>query len=343
MAANQPGLRSLGEGARAVLVTGGAGYIGSHTTKALSRAGYRVVAYDNLVAGHAEAVKFGPLVRGDISDVAALRAALREHAINAVMHFAGYLDVGESVRDPVKYYRNNVTGTLAVLEAMAAESVRHFVLSSTCATYGEPVETPILETHPQLPVSSYGESKLAVERALPHFERAHGISAMSLRYFNAAGADPDGDLGEDHSPEIHIIPRTIDAATGGRGVEIFGDDYPTPDGTCLRDYVHVSDLADGHLRALEALVETGKSGAYNLGSGHPHSVREVVAEVERVAGRNVPWTVAPRRPGDPAVLYAAAHKAHTELHWKPRFSDLGTIITTAWNWHRAHPHGYRGQ
>ena len=328
---------------RAVLVTGGAGYIGSHTAKALHGAGYRVVVYDNLTAGHRAAVKFGTLVEGDVADVTALRTAMRDHQISAVLHFAGILDVGESVREPLRYYRHNVGGAMAVLEAMAAESVGYFVFSSTCATYGEPLETPILETHRQAPVSSYGESKLAIERALPHVERAHGIRSMALRYFNAAGADPDGDLGEDHSPEIHVIPRAIDAASGGGGFEMFGDDYPTPDGTCLRDYVHVTDLAAGHVSALETLVEIGKSGAYNLGSGRPHSVREVVAQVEKVTGRKVPSTTAPRRPGDPAVLFAAAHKAHAELHWKPRFSNLDTIVSTAWNWHRAHPHGYGGR
>jgi UDP-glucose-4-epimerase GalE len=328
---------------RAVLVTGGAGYIGSHTAKALSQAGYRAVVYDNLVAGHREAVRFGGFVEGDVADPAAVGRALREHRIVAVVHLAGFLDVGESVRDPVRYYRNNVGGALAVLEAMAAETVGYFVFSSTCATYGDPVETPIAEGHPQRPVNSYGETKLAVERALPHFERAYGIHAISLRYFNAAGADPDGELGEDHSPETHLIPRAIDASDGGPRLEIFGDDYPTPDGTCLRDYVHVTDLADGHVRALEALVETGKSGAYNLGSGHPYSVRDVLSRVEQVIGRKVPATIAPRRPGDPAVLHAAAQKAHNELHWKPRYSDLDTIVTTAWNWHRAHPHGYGGR
>ena len=324
-------------------MTGGAGYIGSHAAKALSRAGYHVVAYDNLTAGHRAAVKFGPFVEGDVADVAALRQALREHRVSSVMHFAGFLDVGESVREPFRYYRNNVTGAMAVLEAMAAESVLNFVFSSTCATYGEPVETPIIESHPQKPVNSYGESKLAVERALPHVERAHGIRSIALRYFNAAGADLDGDLGEDHSPEIHLIPRAIEAATGRGRLQIFGDDYPTPDGTCLRDYVHVSDLADGHVSALQTLVETGKSGAYNLGSGRPHSVKEVVAVVEKVLGRKVPWSSAPRRPGDPAVLHAAGQKAHAELHWKPRHSDLETIVTTAWNWHRTHPHGYGGR
>jgi UDP-glucose-4-epimerase GalE len=250
------------------------------------------------------------------------------------MHFAAFLDVAESVRQPARYYRNNVVGALTVLEAMAAAGVKHFVFSSTCATYGEPIETPIVETHPQRPINSYGESKLAVERALPHFACAYGMDTVALRYFNAAGADPDGEVGEDHSPEIHVIPRAIDAATGGGQLLVFGDDYPTPDGTCLRDYVHVTDLAEAHVKALEAIVETGKSGAYNLGTGHPHSVREIIGAVERATGLEVPWTLAPRRPGDPAVLFAAAHKARAELHWTPRFVDLDAIVSTAWKWHR---------
>ena len=330
----------MGDSARTVLVTGGGGYIGSHAAKALRCAGYRVVVFDNFSAGHRGAVKYGDLVEGDITDVAAVRAALRQHEVAGVMHFAAFLDVGESVREPIRYYRNNVVGALAVLEAMAAESVRHFVFSSTCATYGEPIETPITETHPQRPINSYGETKLAVEHALPHVETAHGIHWVALRYFNAAGADPDGEIGEDHSPEIHLIPRAIEAATGGRGLQVFGDDYPTPDGTCLRDYVHVSDLADAHVRALEAIVETGKSGAYNLGTGRPHSVREVIDTVERVTGQRVPWTLAPRRAGDPAVLYAAPQKAQAELKWTPRYADLETIVRTAWDWHRNHPQGY---
>ncbi|MGE3706442.1 MAG: UDP-glucose 4-epimerase GalE [Vicinamibacterales bacterium] len=326
---------------RRVLVTGGAGYIGSHACKALTQAGYEVVVYDNLTAGHRDAVKYGPLVEGDITDLAAVRAALSSHRIDAVMHFAAFLDVGESVRTPAKYYRNNVGGALTVLEAMAAESVQFFVFSSTCATYGEPRETPIPETHPQDPINSYGDSKLAVERALPHFERAHGIKWMALRYFNAAGADPDGDIGEDHSPEVHLIPRAIEAATGGPGLTVFGDDYPTPDGTCLRDYIHVSDLADAHVRALQRIASGGASSAYNLGTGTPHSVRAVIEAVERVAGRRVPWTLGPRRAGDPAALYAAPGKARTELGWTPRYAELDAIVGTAWRWHQAHPHGYR--
>ena len=330
----------MGASPRTVLVTGGAGYIGSHAAKALNRAGYRVVVFDSLAAGHRGAVRYGDFVEGDIADVGAVRAALRRHEAFAVMHFAAFLDVGESVRDPLRYYRNNVVGALSVLEAMAAESVSCFVFSSTCATYGEPIETPLLETHPQRPINAYGESKLAIERALPHVEQAHGMRWVALRYFNAAGADPDGEIGEDHSPEIHLIPRAIHATTDAMSLEVFGDDYPTPDGTCLRDYIHVSDLADAHVRALEAMVETGRSGAYNLGTGRPHSVREVIDTVARVTGRRVPWSLAPRRPGDPAILYAAPHKAQAELQWTPRFPDLESIVRTAWEWHRTHPHGF---
>ena len=324
----------------ALLVTGGAGYIGSHTCKVLAAAGYRVVAFDSLVAGHREAVRFGPLVEGDVTDLAAVRRVLAEQRIVGVLHFAAFLDVGESVRQPARYYRNNVIGALTVLEAMAAESVGLFVFSSTCATYGEPRETPITENHPQNPINSYGDSKLAVERALPHFERAHGIRWAALRYFNAAGADPDGELGEDHSPENHLIPRAMAAATGGRALQVFGDDYATPDGTCLRDYVHVSDLADAHVKAFEAIRETGRSVAYNLGTGTPHSVREVIRSVERVAERPVPHVLGPRRPGDPAVLCAAPQKIQAELDWMPRLGDLDSIVRTAWAWHSAHPHGY---
>jgi len=326
----------------ALLVTGGAGYIGSHTCKALAASDYRVVVFDNLVAGHREAVRYGPLVEGDVTDLAAVRHAIAEHQIVGVLHFAAFLDVGESVRIPARYYRNNVMGALTVLEAMAAESVGLFVFSSTCATYGEPRETPITENHPQNPINSYGDSKLVIERALPHFERAYGIRWAALRYFNAAGADPDGELGEDHAPEIHLIPRAMEAANGGRGLQVFGDDYPTPDGTCLRDYVHVSDLADAHVRALEGIHETGRSVAYNLGTGTPHSVREVIRSVERAVGRPVPCELAPRRAGDPAILCAAPDKIRAELGWNPRFRDLDSIVRTAWGWYSAHPGGYRG-
>jgi len=324
-----------------VLVTGGAGYIGSHACKALERAGCRVVAFDNLVAGHRPAVRYGVFVEGDVTSVDSVQRAIRQYDVSAVMHFAAFLDVGESVREPVRYYRNNVLGALSVLQAMASEGVNRFVFSSTCATYGEPVETPIAETHPQRPINAYGETKLAVERALPHFERAYDIKWIALRYFNAAGADPDGELGEDHSPEIHLIPRAIQAALGGEPLQVFGDDYPTPDGTCLRDYIHVSDLADAHVKALDRLNGGQPSGAYNLGTGRPHSVREVITAVERVTGRRVMWRVAERRPGDPAILYAASGKARADLAWTPRFPDLEAIVRTAWDWHRVHPDGYR--
>jgi UDP-glucose-4-epimerase GalE len=323
-----------------VLVTGGAGYIGSHACKALNRAGYRVVAFDNLVAGHRAAVRYGTLIEGDITDTPVVRQALRQHDITAVMHFAAFLDVAESVREPGRYFRNNVGGALSVLEAMAAESVKHFIFSSTCATYGEPVETPIVETHPQNPINSYGESKLAVERALPHFERALGIRWTALRYFNAAGADPDGELGEDHAPEIHVIPRALDAAMGRGSFKVFGDDYPTPDGTCLRDYVHVNDLAAAHVLALDALRGGGRSTAYNLGNGRPTSVYDVLESVRRVTGRAVPYEMAPRRDGDPAALFAASDRARQQLGWQPRLEDLDVIVETAWRWREAHPKGY---
>jgi UDP-glucose-4-epimerase GalE len=224
---------------------------------------------------------------------------------------------------------------------MAALKIGTLVFSSTCATYGEPTETPITESHPQRPINSYGESKLVAERAFPHYERAYGIHAIALRYFNAAGADPEGELGEDHSPEIHVIPRALDASTGGEGLKVFGDDYATPDGTCLRDYIHVTDLADAHVRALDVLARTGKSGAYNLGTGTPQSVKDVIAAVERVTGRKVPWTLAPRRPGDPAILYASADKARAELGWTPAYPSLDDIVRTAWAWRQTHPRGYR--
>ena len=321
--------------ARAVLVTGGAGYIGSHAAKALHQAGYRVVVFDNLVAGHRGAVKFGELVEGDSADVAAVRAVLRRHQIRSVMHFAAFLDVGESVRDPFRYYRNNVVGTLGVLEAMAAESATHFVFSSTCATYGEPIETPITESHPQQPINAYGESKLAIERALPHVERAHGIRWASLRYFNAAGADPDGELGEDHSPEIHLIPRAIDAATGGPGLRVFGDDYPTPDGSAVRDYIHVLDLASAHEKALDYLAAGGPSGALNLGTGAGSSVLEIVKAAQSATGRPIPIEKAPRRPGDAAALVADPAEARKRIGWTAEHSGLPEILADAWRWHQA--------
>jgi UDP-glucose-4-epimerase GalE len=324
----------------AVLVTGGAGYIGSHAAKALRQAGYRVVIYDNLSAGHREAALGAPLIEGDIRDVDSVRRALRDTGASAVMHFAAWLIVSDSVGDPVGYYRNNVVGTLGTLEAMAAEQCRQFVFSSTCAVYGEPTETPLRETHATAPINAYGQTKLAIEHALPHFERAYGIRSIRLRYFNAAGADPDGELGEDHSPEIHVIPRAFEAASGGAPIDIFGEDYPTPDGTCLRDYIHVADLADAHLRALRRLAENGASATYNVGTERPSSVRDVIASVERVTGRTVAHRSAPRRAGDPAVLFASAQRIRDDLGWTARRPELDTIIGDAWRWHSRHPRGF---
>ena len=315
-------------------MTGGAGYVGSHAAKALRAAGYRVTIYDNLSAGHRDAVLDSPLIEGDIRDVDAVRRALRDTGAAAVMHFAAWLNVGDSVRDPVGYYRNNVVGTLATLEAMQAESCRRFVFSSTCAIYGEPVETPIRETHPTAPINAYGQTKLVIEQALPHYERGWGLQSIRLRYFNAAGADPDGELGEDHHPEIHVIPRAFEAATGGGTFQILGADYPTPDGTCLRDYIHVTDLASAHVLALRRLESGGASASYNLGTERPTSVREIVAAVERVTGRQVAKEEAPRRPGDPAVLYASAAQARQDLGWLPSRADIDIIVGDAWRWFR---------
>ena len=324
-----------------VLVTGGAGYIGSHTAKALRRAGHAVIIYDNLSAGHRAATLGAPFIRGDVGDVAAVRQALRETGATAVMHFAAWLLPAESVRDPVGYYRNNVVGALGTLEAMAAEGCRHFVFSSTCAVYGESGEAPLTESHATAPINAYGQTKLAVEQALPHFERAYGIRSISLRYFNAAGADPEGELGEDHSPESHLIPRAFEAARGGPPLQVFGDDYPTPDGTCLRDYVHVMDLADAHIRALLWLQHGGASGCYNVGTERPSSVLDVITAVERVSGQPVTRRVAARRPGDPPVLLASAERIRHDMGWMPQRPDLDTIVADAWRWHSSHPHGFQ--
>jgi UDP-glucose-4-epimerase GalE len=324
-----------------VLVTGGAGYIGSHAVKALAASGSRVIVYDNFSAGHrAAAVHASAVVEGDIQDTARVRGAIGEHGADAVMHFAAWLSVGDSVNDPSGYYRNNVLGALSVLDAMVAEGVRHFVFSSTAAVFGNPEETPISEAHPARPINPYGETKLAVERALPHYERAYGLTSIALRYFNAAGADPDGELGEDHAPEQHLIPRAIDAALGRDRFQVFGDDYDTPDGTCLRDYVHVTDLAEAHVLALDALRAGAVSTQYNLGNGRPTSVRDVLHAIERVTGKAVPFSVGARRAGDPGVLYASSARIRRELGWAPRFEPIDVIVDTAWRWRASHPHGY---
>lgn len=330
----------------AVLVTGGAGYIGSHAVRELVRAGHEVVVYDNLVAGHRSAAEAAlgrrnGFVEGDIRDTRRLTDTLRSRRIGAVMHFAASLSVGDSVRDPIGYYRNNVLGALSVLEAMVTAGVEQFVFSSTAAVFGNPERTPITEDHPTRPINPYGETKLAVERALPHFERAYGVRSIALRYFNAAGADPDGMLGEDHDPELHVIPRALDAAMGRGAFQVFGEDYDTPDGTCLRDYIHVTDLASAHLLALESLSRGGRSTVYNLGNGRPTSVRQVLESVERVTGRRVPYARGERRPGDPGVLYASSDRIKRELGWQPQYEEVDTIVATAWRWREAHPSGYR--
>lgn len=325
----------------AVLVTGGAGYIGSHAVKTLRARGETVIVYDNFDQGHRAATSHASaVVEGDIHDTAKLRQAIETHGVGAVMHFAAWLSVGDSVKNPAGYYRNNVVGALSVLDAMVATGVNNLVFSSTCAIFGTPDRVPIHEDLPKHPINAYGETKLAIELALPHYEKAYGLRAIALRYFNAAGADPDGELGEDHAPELHVIPRAIDTALGRDSIKVFGDDYPTPDGTCLRDYVHVNDLASAHYLALESLRAGGKSNAYNLGNGRPTSVRDVITSVERVSGKRVPHEIAPRREGDPAALYAASDRIKRELGWKPEYEDLDVIVETAWRWREAHPQGY---
>ncbi len=318
-----------------VLVTGGAGYIGSQTCKALSRAGYQPIVLDNLVYGHEWAVRWGPLAVGDIGDRACLDAVIARYRPQAVIHFAAFAYVGESVRDPGRYYRNNVAGTLSLLEALRDHGIHHLIFSSTCAIYGIPDQLPITEDHPQCPINPYGASKLMVERMLGDFAQAHGLNWVALRYFNAAGADPEGELGEDHHPETHLIPLAIRAALGqGPELQVFGDDYPTPDGSCIRDYIHVADLAEAHVLALAYLRAGGESGTLNLGTGRGHSVFEVIAAVERLAGCAVPRSIGPRRPGDPPVLYADASRARDQLGWRPRYPELETIIDHAWRWHQ---------
>ncbi|MDG3444144.1 UDP-glucose 4-epimerase GalE [Nitrospirillum amazonense] len=314
-----------------VVVTGGAGFIGSHACKALAQAGFSPVTYDNLSRGPREAVLYGPLEVGDIGDVDRLTAVLRDHDPCAVMHFAAYAHVGESVSDPLLYYRNNVSGSVGLLEAMRDAGVTNLVFSSTCAVYGVPQRVPITEGHPQAPINPYGASKQMMERIIADCEPAWGLRAVILRYFNAAGADPDGDLGENHDPEPHLIPNVLDAALGRKdGLTVNGADYPTPDGTCIRDYIHVSDLADAHILALKHLLNDGTSMALNLGNGNGYSVREVMEAAERVTGLPIPWHVGPRRPGDPPSLVGDATQARRILGWTPERSGLDVQIADAW-------------
>jgi UDP-glucose-4-epimerase GalE len=320
---------------RTVLVTGGAGYIGSHTCKALANAGYLPVVYDNLLHGHEWAVKWGPLEKGDIRDGSKLAEVFARYKPASVLHFAGLAYVGQSVLDPGRYYEFNVAGSLALAQAMREHRVGRIVYSSTCATYGAPEKLPIDEETPQRPINPYGASKLMVERILADFKRAHGICSTALRYFNAAGADVDGELGESHDPETHLIPLMLGAASRRRPpLAVFGTDYDTPDGTCIRDYIHVTDLAAAHVLALRALEQGTARDAYNLGAGQGYSVREVIAATARITGLDIPFCACPRRPGDPAVLVSDATRAREELDWRPKFSDLEAIIRSAWRWHQ---------
>jgi UDP-glucose-4-epimerase GalE len=317
-----------------ILVTGGAGYVGSHACKALAAAGYTPVVYDNLGRGHRELVRWGPLEVGDLRDGAQLDEVFARHRPQAVMHFAAFAYVGESVQNPALYYRNNVGGTLELLEAMRRAGVGALVFSSTCATYGVPERMPISEEAEQRPINPYGTTKLVIERVLRDFDAAYGLRSVCLRYFNAAGCDPDGETGEIHDPEPHIIPRVLMAATGALPhVEIFGTDYPTPDGTCLRDYIHVADLAQGHVQALDYLQRGGAATAVNLGTGHAFSVREVIAAAEQVTARRIPVREAARRAGDPPVLVADATRARTLFGFAPRYTEIAPIVETAWKWH----------
>ncbi|MBD1824003.1 UDP-glucose 4-epimerase GalE [Cyanobacteria bacterium FACHB-DQ100] len=321
-----------------VLVTGGAGYIGSHAVLALQNAGYEVVVFDNLVYGHrdiVESVLKVELIEGDTNDRELLDQVFASRPFSAVMHFAAYAYVGESVTQPGKYYHNNVVGTLTLLEAMVAAGIKRFVFSSTCATYGVPQVVPIPEDHPQDPINPYGATKLMVERMLADFDPAYDFKSVAFRYFNAAGADPEGRLGEDHQPETHLIPLILMTALGQRdSISIYGTDYPTPDGTCIRDYIHVTDLAEAHVLGLDYLLKGGDSQLFNLGNGNGFSVREVIEAARKVTGKPIPAIECDRRPGDPPALVGSAEKARSMLGWNPQYADIETILTHAWAWHQ---------
>ncbi|MFB9331009.1 UDP-glucose 4-epimerase GalE [Paenibacillus aurantiacus] len=325
----------------AVLVTGGAGYIGSHAVAALQERGEEIVIVDNLQQGHKDAVLGGKLYVGDLRDSEFLDTVFRENSIDAVIHFAANSLVGESMKDPGKYYHNNVYGTLCLLESMNKHGVKYIVFSSTAATYGEPESVPIRETDRTLPTNTYGETKLAMEKMMKWFDTAYGIKYVSLRYFNAAGAHASGRIGEDHSPETHLIPLVLQTALGQRPhISVFGDDYPTEDGTCIRDYIHVSDLADAHVLAVDRLRKGGDSSVYNLGNGTGFSVKQVIDIARAVTGRDIPAVIEARRAGDPATLVASSERARTELGWNPTRNKLEDIISSAWAWHQANPNGY---
>ena len=326
-----------------ILVTGGAGYIGSHTVKMLLEQGYEVVVFDNLELGHREAVLGGELVQGDLLDPESINEALDRFKIDAVIHFAAFASVGDSVANPNKYFRNNITGGLNLVEAMRTHDVNKIIFSSSAATYGEPHHVPIEEDHPQHPTNPYGETKLMFEKILKWYDVAYGTKSVSLRYFNASGADPEARIGEDHRPEEHLIPLVLQTALGKRpSIKIFGTDWDTPDGTCIRDYIHVVDLAEAHLLALKALLNGAETTAYNLGNGDGQSVRQVIDAAAEVVGRPIPWEAAERRPGDPERLVASSEKLKSELGWQPKYPELRTIIEHAWRWHSEHPNGFEG-
>lgn len=316
-----------------VLVVGGAGYIGSHMVKQLAQAGHNVITLDNLSYGYRDAVRYGEFIEGDLGDSALLDTIFSAGDINAVMHFAGFIQVGESVIKPAIYYRNNVTNTLTLLDAMLKHSVKNFIFSSTAAIFGEPEYTPIDERHIKHPINPYGHSKLMIEQVLSDYDSAYGLRSTCLRYFNAAGADPDGELGERHVPETHLIPLILQAASGRRAdIKVFGDDYPTQDGTCIRDYIHINDLCEAHSLALHQMMKNDKSARYNLGNGKGFSVKQVIDVAQKVSGNDFKVTIEPRREGDPAILVADATLAKKELHWKPKFAELDDIVKTAWDW-----------
>jgi len=318
-----------------ILVVGGAGYIGSHMVKMLSLAGHHVVTLDNLSNGYRDAVKYGDFVEGDIADSVLLDKLFAENQFDGVMHFASYIQVGESVEKPSMYYRNNVTNTQVLLDAMVEHDIKSFIFSSTAATFGEPEYTPIDEKHPQAPINPYGHSKLMVEQILADFDHAYGLKSVSLRYFNAAGADPDGELGERHIPETHLIPLVLQAASGRRdSITVFGDDYDTPDGTCIRDYIHINDLCSAHLLALEYLVNGGETKAYNMGNGEGYSIKELIDVAKSVTGNDFTVVMGERRDGDPARLVADSKLLQSELSWKPEYPGLETIIRHAWEWEK---------
>jgi len=324
-----------------ILVVGGAGYIGSHMCKYLAKNGYHPIVLDNLVYGHRQAVKWGPFIAGQMADTKLLDQIFKEHPIAAVMHFAAFCYVGESVEDPGKYYQNNVAATITLLEEMLKKNIKNFIFSSSCAVYGEPVEIPITEQHPYNPINPYGRSKLMVEQILQDFRAAYGLEYVALRYFNAAGADPEGEIGEEHNPETHLIPLVLKTALGQREtINIFGDDYATKDGTCIRDYIHIDDLAQAHLLALDRLLNGLPGGQYNLGNGDGYSVKEVIEVARNITSKQIPAKIVERRPGDPAVLIGSSEKAFKELGWKPQFADLNAIVETAWQWHKTNPNGY---